>query len=72
MIIDVAENTAYNRKHDIPNINYLKERRKLYLTLARALNMPVVNGEMETIEVHISILRLLGLYGLEKTYYKHN
>jgi hypothetical protein len=69
IIIDVAESTAYNRKHDIPNISYLKGRRKIYLALAKVLNMPVVNGEVETANVYISILRLLGLYTLEKTCY---
>jgi thymidylate kinase len=65
IIIDVAESTAYDRKHDIPNINYLKERRKIYLALAKALNIPVVDGEMGLADVHINILRLLGL-GLEE------
>jgi len=64
--MDVAESTAYSRKHDIPSINYLKERRKIYLALAKALNIPVVNGEMGIADVHINILRLLGL-GLEGT-----
>jgi thymidylate kinase len=65
IIIDVTEDTAYNRKHDTPSINYLKERRKIYLALAKALNIPVVDGEMGLADVHINILRLLGL-GLEE------
>jgi len=59
IIIDVSESTAYNRKYDIPSINYLKERRKLYLTLAKTLNMPVIDGEREASKVHKDILRLL-------------
>jgi dTMP kinase len=35
VIIDVSENMAYHRKHDIPNINYLKERRKMYTEFLR-------------------------------------
>jgi dTMP kinase len=61
IIMDVTESTAYNRKHDIPSINYLKERRKIYLALAKALNIPVVDGEMGLADVHINILRLLSL-----------
>ena len=59
IIIDVAEDIAYNRKHDIPSINYLRERRKLYLALAKALNIPVVNGERDASKVHKDILELL-------------
>lgn len=59
IVIDVAENIAYNRKHDIPSINYLKERRKLYLTLAKILGMPVIDGEKEVYKIHNDILNLL-------------
>ncbi|MHA1711863.1 MAG: dTMP kinase [Candidatus Freyarchaeota archaeon] len=59
ILIDVAEDIAYNRKHDIPSINYLKERRKLYLTLAKTLNMPIIDGEREASKVHKDILNLL-------------
>jgi dTMP kinase len=61
IIIDVTEGTGYKRKHDIPSMDYLKERRRIYLTLAKALSIPIVNGEMGTVDVHINILRLLGL-----------
>jgi dTMP kinase len=59
IVIDVAENIAYDRKHDVPNIDYLKERRKLYLTLAKTLRMPVIDGEREVCKVHEDILNLL-------------
>jgi hypothetical protein len=65
IIMDVTEGTAYNRKHDIPGMNYLKERGRIYLALAEALSMPEVDGEMEIADVHINIQRLLGL-GLEE------
>ena len=63
IVLDVAEDIAYNRKHDIPSINYLKERRKLYLTLAKALNIPVINGERNASKVHKDILELIGKGG---------
>jgi thymidylate kinase len=59
IVIDVDANTAYSRKHDIPSVDYLKERRRLYLYLAKVLSIPIVNGEKKTIEVHRSILKLL-------------
>jgi dTMP kinase len=59
VIVDVREKTAYTRKNDIPSLVYLKERRKLYLYLARVLNIPIVNGEMKIHEVNTAILRLL-------------
>jgi dTMP kinase len=59
IIIDVAEDIAYHRKHDIPSIDYLRERRKLYLILAKALRMPVIDGEREASNVHEDILKLL-------------
>ena len=46
-------------KHDIPSINYLKERRKLYLTLAKTLNIPVIDGERKASEIHKDILSFL-------------
>jgi len=58
MVIDVSESIAYNRKHDIPSINYLKEWRKLYLTLAKTLKIPV-DGEGKASKVYKDILRLL-------------
>jgi dTMP kinase len=59
IIIDVNENTAYNRKHDIPNINYLKERRRLYLYIAKILNIPVINGEKNVLEVYKNVSEYL-------------
>jgi len=59
VIMDVDEVTAYNRKYDIPSIDYIKERRKLYLTLAKALGMPIINGKREVNKVHKDILEVL-------------
>ena len=59
VIIDVTENTAFSRKHDIPRVDYLEERRKLYLTLAKTLDIPIISGEGEVDEVHEDILKTL-------------
>jgi len=55
LLLDVKENTAYNRKKDIPSIKYLKERRKLYLTIAKTLRIPIIDGEKPTTSVHRTI-----------------
>jgi dTMP kinase len=59
IVIDVAESIAYNRKYDIPSIDYLEERRKLYLTLAKTLGVHIIDGEKEAGNVHEDILKLL-------------
>lgn len=59
IIIDVPENIAYSRKHDIPSIYYLKERRKLYLVLAKTLGIAVIDGKGKVSKVHKDILKTL-------------
>ena len=58
IVIDVDESIAYNRKHDIPSINYLKERRKLYLTLAKNIKH-TCNRRRKGSKVHKDILSFL-------------
>ncbi|MEM2351601.1 MAG: hypothetical protein QXT26_04260 [Thermoproteota archaeon] len=59
ILIDVNEQTAYERKSDIPSIEYLRERRHLYLKIAHALKIPIINGEKKTANVHWEIMRIL-------------
>jgi len=59
IIMDVDEVTAYNRKYDISSIDYIKERRKLYLTLAKALSLSLIDGKREASKIHKDILELL-------------
>jgi len=42
--VDVPEETAYRRKKDIPSIDYLRKRRKLYSALAVELNAVRLSG----------------------------
>ncbi|MBS7612447.1 hypothetical protein KEJ27_09685 [Candidatus Bathyarchaeota archaeon] len=59
ILIDVNEQTAYERKNDILSIENLKERRKLYLKLAHALKISIINGEKKPANIHQEILRIL-------------
>jgi len=59
ILIDVNEQTAYERKSDIPSIENLKERRKLYLKIAHALKIPIINGEKKPANMHQEIMRIL-------------
>jgi dTMP kinase len=42
--VDVPEEVAFQRKDDIPSINYLKKRRKLYLTILKDYNFVALDG----------------------------
>lgn len=37
ILVDVPEEVAYNRKNDVPHPEYLKQRRRLYLEMFKAL-----------------------------------
>ena len=43
-LIDLPEEIAYNRKNDVPSIEYLRDRRKYYLSIADRYNMIKING----------------------------
>ncbi|MBL7124592.1 MAG: hypothetical protein ISS51_00650 [Dehalococcoidales bacterium] len=43
-LIDLREEIAYQRKDDIPSLEYLKERRNTYLNIGRKHNMVVLDG----------------------------
>ena len=58
-VIDLDELTAYKRKADIPSIEYLRKRRKLYLKVALWLNAYILDGERKPYELHKDIMNLL-------------
>lgn len=43
-LIDVPEEVAFSRKDEILAIEYLEERRYIYLEIAKAFNMPILDG----------------------------
>lgn len=46
-LIDLPEEIAYQRKNDIPSIEYLKERRRIYLDMAKECDMVVLDGTQD-------------------------
>jgi thymidylate kinase len=54
-LIDIPEEIAFARKNDIPHIDYLRERRPIYLALKHLPNFVFLNGEKspETLEKEI-------------------
>lgn len=45
ILIDVPEEVAFARKDDVPHVDYLRERRKWYLTLQKRAEVKRFNGE---------------------------
>ena len=43
-LVDVPEEVAFSRKDDVPDIAYLREKRPIYIELAKRLGMPVLDG----------------------------
>lgn len=58
-LVDASEEVAYKRKNDIPSIDYLKDRRSLYLGIADACGMIVLNGNQAPEEVFRECMRRL-------------
>ena len=54
-LIDVSEDIAYQRKDDIPSIEYLKERRKMYLDVGKAYKMVIFDGSKSLEDLKNSI-----------------
>jgi hypothetical protein len=45
ILIDVLEEVAFARKDDVPHLDYLRERRKWYLTRQKRAEVKRFNGE---------------------------
>ena len=43
-LIDVPEEIAYKRKDDVPSVDYLKDRRNVYLKVGREYEMTILDG----------------------------
>ncbi len=54
-LIDAPEEMAYQRKNDIPSLDFLKERRKVYLDMAKEYEMMVIDGSRELVELECLI-----------------
>lgn len=49
--IDIPEEIAYNRKDDVPHIQYLKERKKLYDDLEKSFEIYKIDGKKTIAEI---------------------
>ena len=54
-LIDVPEEIAYQRKDDTPAVEYLEERRKVYLDVGKAYGMMILDGSKSLEELKDSI-----------------
>ena len=59
-LVDVPEEIAYQRKDDIPTMGFLKERRQLYLDIAKEYEMVILDGSQDTTELQSIIQTKLG------------
>jgi dTMP kinase len=59
-LVDVHEDVAYSRKNDVPDERYLKDRRSIYLQVARHYNnMTIIDGNNKPGEVFAECARRL-------------
>jgi len=55
-LADVPEEIAYQRKKDVPSIEYLKERRQLYLWIQKEYDMVTLDGCKSITELEITVM----------------
>jgi len=56
LLLDLPEEVAYKRKRDIPNLEYLRSRRQVFLNLANILSVPVLNAAKSPEALHSEIV----------------
>jgi thymidylate kinase len=66
VVLDVDIKTAVERKKDIVSLKELEFKRRLYLLLAKHMNIPVVNARKSVDDVFQEVCEKLGL-GIVKT-----
>ena len=54
-LIDVPEKIAHQRKNDVPSIDYLKERRNIYLNVGKEQKMIILDGSKRLRELQSEI-----------------
>lgn len=61
VLIDLPEEIALQRKNDIPSLEYLQERRKIYLAIANEFKMMILDGTEEIEKNKSLILKMIAL-----------
>ena len=59
LLIDLPEQIAFNRKNDIPDLNYLRERGDRYRILASTFDFIVIDGTKHRNEVILEAKKIL-------------
>jgi dTMP kinase len=63
LLVDLPEKVAFSRKTDVPDVAYLQERRRYYLTLVDRAEVCLVDGELSPDELARQALSLLTAFG---------
>jgi dTMP kinase len=58
-LIDIPEEIAMSRKDDVPAIEYLQERRGIYLKLAEAFGMTILDGTKSIDELTETVVNII-------------
>lgn len=58
-LLDVPADVSCKRKEDIPSIDYIKERRGIYLKIGKFVGMNIIDGTKNENEIHSFIRRCL-------------
>ena len=67
IFIDIPEETAFQRKDDIQDIEYLTERRDRYLYLAEKFSFNIVDGTKQPQEILKEVIKILSCDSKKKT-----
>jgi thymidylate kinase len=59
-LLDINESFAYQRKLDLPNLNYVIQRKSKYHLIANRLHIPIINAERPLLVVYKEIMNKLG------------
>lgn len=59
-LVDLPEEVAYQRKGDVPSIDYLRDRRKTYLYIGKEYKMIILDGGMPLDEVKSKVKGYVG------------
>jgi dTMP kinase len=62
-VLDVDESIILMRKNDIPSMDYLRKRRKLYRLLAAYLDLPLLDCSQPFDVVHNTLTKCMSLAG---------
>lgn len=54
-LVDLPEEVAFQRKDDVPSIDYLKKRRGIYLDIGREYSMIIIDGSQSLVELESEV-----------------